>query len=85
MLAASSDLIGSDEVRRRDNTTGFTLIELLVVIAIVAVLMGLVFPLFARARDKARTISCLNNTKQLVLATTMYLGDWDGVVWLVCR
>ncbi len=78
MLAESSDLIGPNKVRRRDNTTGFTLIELLVVIAIVAVLMGILFPVFVRARDKARTISCLNNIKQLVLATTMYLGDWDG-------
>ncbi|MCC7492654.1 MAG: prepilin-type N-terminal cleavage/methylation domain-containing protein [Fimbriimonadaceae bacterium] len=61
--------------RRR---TGFTLIELLVVIAIIAILAGILFPVFAKAREKAQTVACLSNTKQLGLAFTMYLSDWNN-------
>ena len=57
---------------------GFTLIELLVVIAIIAILAAILFPVFAKARDKARATACLNNMKQLNLAIQMYIGDWDG-------
>lgn len=56
---------------------GFTLIELLVVIAIIAILAAILFPVFARAREKARTASCLSNVKQIVLAVLMYAGDYD--------
>jgi prepilin-type N-terminal cleavage/methylation domain-containing protein/prepilin-type processing-associated H-X9-DG protein len=58
---------------------GFTLIELLVVIAIIAILAAILFPVFARAREKARQASCLSNTKQLALASIMYSADYDGV------
>ncbi len=57
---------------------GFTLIELLVVIAIIAILAAILFPVFARAREKARQTSCLSNCKQLTLAGIMYGSDWDG-------
>jgi len=56
---------------------GFTLIELLVVIAIIAILAAILFPVFARAREKARQTSCLSNLKQLALGMLMYTADYD--------
>ena len=56
---------------------GFTLIELLVVIAIIAILAAILFPVFARAREKARQSACLSNLKQIGLAVQMYADDWD--------
>jgi len=56
---------------------GFTLIELLVVIAIIAILAAILFPVFARAREKARQTSCLSNMKQLALGWHMYAQDYD--------
>ncbi len=58
-------------------SSGFTLIELLVVIAIIAILAAILFPVFARAREKARQTSCLSNVKQIVLGTRMYIQDYD--------
>jgi len=57
---------------------GFTLIELLVVIAIIAILAAILFPVFARAREKARQASCQSNLKQLGLACSMYMTDYDN-------
>ena len=56
---------------------GFTLIELLVVIAIIAILAAILFPVFARAREKARQASCQSNLKQIALAHLQYLQDYD--------
>jgi len=55
----------------------FTLIELLVVIAIIAILAAILFPVFAQARESARTISCLSNVKQISLGLLMYVQDYD--------
>ena len=56
---------------------GFTLIELLVVIAIIAILAAILFPVFAQAREKARSISCLSNQRQVSLGLLQYLQDAD--------
>lgn len=56
---------------------GFTLIELLVVIAIIAILAAILFPVFAQAREAARTTQSLSNCKQLGAAVMMYLQDYD--------
>ena len=64
---------------------GFTLIELLVVIAIIAILAAILFPVFARAREKARQTSCLSNVKELGLGCLMYAQDYDERLPWHCR
>jgi prepilin-type N-terminal cleavage/methylation domain-containing protein len=56
---------------------GFTLIELLVVIAIIAILAAILFPVFAKAREKAKQSTCISNMKQIGIAMQTYVSDWD--------
>jgi prepilin-type N-terminal cleavage/methylation domain-containing protein/prepilin-type processing-associated H-X9-DG protein len=62
---------------RRSGRAGFTLIELLVVIAIIAILAAILFPVFAKAREKARQTACISNLKQIGLAILAYTQDYD--------
>jgi len=64
-------------VSRTNNVKGFTLIELLVVIAIIAILAAILFPVFAKVREKARQTTCLSNEKQMGLAILQYTQDYD--------
>jgi len=69
-------------MRRGNSREAFTLIELLVVIAIIAILAAILFPVFAQAREKARAITCISNTKQFGLAHLQYIQDYDEVLVL---
>ena len=65
--------------------SGFTLIELLVVIAIIAILAAILFPVFARAREKSRAATCQSNLKQIGLGLAMYAQDWDDYLYPAAR
>jgi prepilin-type N-terminal cleavage/methylation domain-containing protein/prepilin-type processing-associated H-X9-DG protein len=69
----------------RASRAGFTLIELLVVIALIAILAGILFPVFAQARDAAKRSNCVSNLKQIALAHQMYVQDNDETLpsWYV--
>lgn len=72
----------------RNRKRGFTLIELLVVIAIIAILAAILFPVFAKAREKARQTACLSNIRQLMTGLLSYAQDYDErlpVAWTWCN
>jgi prepilin-type N-terminal cleavage/methylation domain-containing protein len=71
---------GSEEVQviREFRSRGFTLIELLVVIAIIAILAAILFPVFASARNRAKSAACLSNLRQVGISLTQYMEDYDS-------
>jgi len=80
----SPDSMSTQSSRRRASSPrtrgAFTLIELLVVIAIISILAAILFPVFAKAREKARQSSCLSNMKQIGLAMMQYTQDYDETI-----
>lgn len=64
-------------IMNTSNKRAFTLIELLVVIAIIAILAAILFPVFAKAREKARQAACMSNMKQVSIGLLQYTQDYD--------
>ena len=65
---------------RNRPSAAFTLVELLVVVAILALLAGLLFPVFNTVRGKGRQVACLSNLRQIGMAVQMYAQDYDSMV-----
>src|SRR5438045_4010209 len=61
----------------KEKRAGFTLIELLVVIAVIAIIAALLFPVFAQVREKARQAVCFSNLRQIGIALSLYVQDYD--------
>ena len=83
-LHREGSVLASPRRRYNDKCRAFTLIELLVVIAIISILAAILFPAFAKARERSRQSVCISNLKQLGLAMEQYTADWDETLpWAI--
>ena len=80
-----SQLLDTRHSRLRQRLAGFTLIELLVVVAIIALLISILLPSLVKVKAHVRTVACMSNPRQIVMALNYYAEDYDGYLPMFYR